>query len=77
MSFDSRTRMSWEDALRATNKPSPRIQHIVRNDDDTYSVVSHIVCEFCDYCQEAKDSELQLNEIVHTAKRNIYERVGR
>lgn len=51
MSFENRERFSLETA-REVYKLSGSIRHILDNQDGTYSVMSHIVCEHCDYCDE-------------------------
>lgn len=47
--FEQRERFSLEKA-RELVKTGNMIKHILINDDNTYSVMSHINCEFCDYC---------------------------
>jgi hypothetical protein len=47
------------------------VPHIVDNQDGTYSVVSHINCEYCDYCLEESHGQTH-----HIAKENIYEHVS-
>jgi hypothetical protein len=64
--FANRMRMTLEQAQRVIDAPSNRIRHILKNDDDTYSIMGHIVCEFCDYCDEGGIGPF-------TAKENPYE----
>ena len=58
------------EAYRAAGWPTVlSIRHITRNEDDgTFSVLAHINCEFCDYCEEGTKAE------PHLAKENPYER---
>lgn len=48
-SYEERPRFSLQELLDEF-QPGSMISHFTLNDDNTYSVVSHIVCEYCDYC---------------------------
>lgn len=65
--FQGRTRMSYADAVVLVEKPGNTIRHLLDNEDGTYSVMSHIVCEFCDYCAESRGLLT-----VHKAKADPY-----
>jgi hypothetical protein len=69
--FYDRERITLAEAKALMAVPSNTIDHLLANDDGTYSVMSHIVCEFCDYCQAGKAAE------PHSAKPDPYELVGR
>jgi hypothetical protein len=49
--YDGRWRGTLDQARSIVDSPSNMISHILANDDGTFSVMSHIVCEFCDYCE--------------------------
>ena len=81
MSRNLRERMTLDEAFAAVQKGN-MIEHIVKNDDDTFSIVAHIVCEYCDFCEESHNKTL--SEYGRDAylgpflfKDDIYERVGR
>lgn len=67
--YNERSRMTLEQALKKKAEPTNMISHLMRNEDETYSLVYHINCEFCDYCEEGIKKEPYL------AKENIYEEV--
>jgi hypothetical protein len=55
-------------------KPSNAIQHLVFLEGVGYQVMSHIVCEYCDYCVEAKAwSPTDRIANAHAYKENPYE----
>lgn len=54
-SFEDRERMSLDDARGVAESPTNMITHLLSNDDGTFSVMSHIVCEWCDYCDTQGD----------------------
>ncbi len=43
----------------ANNLIHDRISHLLDNGDGTYSVMCHIVCEWCDYCDSQGDCRLK------------------
>lgn len=73
MSFANRNRMSYEEAVEISSRPTNVITHLLRNEDDgSYSVMSHIVCEYCDYCDEQGDCRGVLHPTPCIAKENPY-----
>ena len=50
--FEERWRGTLEEAMECYLTPTNAITHLLYNDDGTYSIMSHIVCEHCDYCDE-------------------------
>ena len=52
MSFATRPRFSLVEARASLAKPSNAICHLLDNQDGTFSIMSHINCEHCDYCDE-------------------------
>ena len=67
--FENRDRFhSIEEAKAVKSRLYGAIHHILVNDDRTYSVMRHSVCEHCDYC-----SETNVGIQVHKAKPDAYE----
>lgn len=64
--FENRERLTLEQAETVAARGG--IAHIIVNDDKTYSVMSHINCEHCDYC-----AETNLGIHIHNAKSDPYE----
>lgn len=64
-SFAKRWRGTLEEARLAASKGN-MTSHILDNQDGTYSIMSHLVCEWCDYCEE-------FDIDIHIAKANPYE----
>ena len=60
MSFENRPRFSLKDAW-ALEKKSCGPAHVLENGDGTYSVMSHINCEFCDYCEDEEDKRITIH----------------
>jgi len=61
MSAKDRTRGSFDDAVFWTEEMAGTpmsIHHIIDNDDGTFSLMSHINCEYCDYCEEHSEKNL-------------------
>jgi hypothetical protein len=52
---DNRPRFTLEEAQKASDTWVGRISHVVRNPEGDYSVMGHIVCEWCDYCTEQSE----------------------
>ena len=79
MSEDRLKFKNYQDALLCYQKPSNAICHLLRNDDDTYSIMYHIVCEHCDYCGQMSfvyESGLyfdELHPLIHKYKDDPYE----
>ncbi len=78
-SFADRSRVTLEEAKALVvdhDHPSILgIRHILDNGDGTFSVMCHISCEWCDYCEEARGVADPC--MVHKAKEDPYEKVGR
>lgn len=54
--FQSRSRHKLGEILKFLyESPSNAICHILSNDDCSYSLMYHIVCEYCDYCDSQGD----------------------
>lgn len=49
-----RPRFTLDRAMEIHTAPSPKVTHVVKNPEGDYSVMSHIVCEWCDYCEAEK-----------------------
>ena len=75
--FDARPRFSEEEARQALLQDSPKVEHLVSNDDGTFSILCHIVCEWCDYCEAQGDCRGNYDAIALPAKLNPYELAGR
>ena len=71
MGFADRMRFTYDEAVKLKKEPTNKISHLVKNDDETYSLVYHINCEWCDYCEEGEANE------PHAAKEDIYATVER
>jgi hypothetical protein len=79
--FEERQRMTHGEAMSLLVRPSNAIEHLMDNGDGSYSIVFHIVCEHCDYC-DAESEAWGKGEhdpeagkwMVHAAKEDIYER---
>ena len=72
--FADRTRHSLEDCKRdMLNSTSNAINHVLDNGDGTYSVMYHIVCEFCDYCEEQGDCRGRDDFVTPLTKEDPYE----
>jgi hypothetical protein len=67
--FDQRPRFSRIDAEMVLAKPSNMVRHLTDNGDGTFSIVGHIVCAWCDYCDEVGKGPFR-------AKADIYELVA-
>ena len=66
-----RWRGTLEEARAHAEKPKGllSVSHVLDNGDGTYSVMSHINCEWCDYCS----AERGIKTTVHQYKPNPYE----
>jgi hypothetical protein len=74
--FEDRARMTLEEARSVCERPTNVITHLLSNDDGTFSVMSHIVCEHCDYCDSQGDCR-EGGKAAVPAKDDPYEMVGR
>ena len=54
-SKEERTRFSLEEVLKEVDKPTNMITHAIKNPEGDYSIMGHIVCEWCDYCTEQEN----------------------
>ena len=84
--FEERPRFTLAEAIEIC-KRGGFIRHILNNGDGTYSVMGHINCEHCDYCDENNEwweqqkkmglSSEQISNLdernVHTPKADPYE----
>lgn len=75
MSFETRTRMSLTDAIEQIGKPTNTISHLTYNDDGTFSIVDHIVCEYCRFCEAENFPENAPPDTftIHRARPDIYD----
>lgn len=77
--FEDRPRYTYEEMIKEMQKPEAWVKHALLNDDGTYSVMRHINCEWCDYCDAANaayDSGLRSTEarpFIHMVKEDPYE----
>lgn len=71
--FENRKRMTLAEAKErlVPIAESERVQHIVTNEDGSYSVVGHIMFAICDYCVEAAGGVTE-----HAAKGDIYQEIS-
>lgn len=51
-SFEYRARYTEKEAREELANRGGAIYHLLYNDDGTFSIMFHIVCEHCDYCEE-------------------------
>jgi hypothetical protein len=59
--------------LAGEARQSNAIHHLLDNQDHTFSVMSHIVCEHCDYCDDQGDCRGRGDPEAVPAKPNAYE----
>lgn len=50
-----RWRGTEQEARSIIARGGPKVAHLLNNQDGTYSVMSHIVCDWCDYCDTQGD----------------------
>ena len=55
------------------NTTSNVIMHLLDNEDGTFSIMGHIVCEHCDYCCSQGDARWERDIVAVPAKRDPYE----
>jgi hypothetical protein len=81
MSFQDRTKFQkFSEALAVMKKCTGWINHIILNEDKSFSIMSHINCEWCDYCDQrnaAYDNGIRYSDddypLVHEAKQDPHE----
>lgn len=69
--FANRPRYTYDEALAIVMERGPWINHLLDNQDGTYSTMGHITCDSCDYCdaeQAATDGWNLKPGMVHIAK---------
>jgi hypothetical protein len=75
--YEDRFRYTEEEARRIlVDEADAAIMHLLLNDDGTFSIMSHIVCEHCDYCDSQGDARLQHDIEAVAAKPDPYEFQG-
>lgn len=77
--FSNRPRFKLGEILKYLHEnPSNAICHILSNDDGTYSMMYHIVCEHCDHCDSQGDCRdiFQITKI-DKVKENPYEEIDK
>lgn len=76
--FKDRLKFNYEKALEIYNSESNCIIHILYNNDNTFSIMAHSVCEHCLYCEQANQAYAlglrMINEhpFIHVALENPY-----
>ncbi len=71
--FAERRRMTRQEAEEALNEDSNMIAHLLENEDGTFSLMYHIVCEWCDFCDEQGDCRFSKGIAACKAKEDPYE----
>lgn len=51
MTHEDRPRFTLDEALKELQLETFWIRHLLDNGDGTYSIMSHIPCDWCDYCE--------------------------
>jgi hypothetical protein len=75
--YENRLRMDRPTADRfLTMHAGAKIMHLLDNEDGTFSILTHIVCEHCDYCHEQGDCRGKEDAVALPAKGNPYEKYG-
>lgn len=78
MTFENRWRGTEKEArISLLNSKSNMIGHLLDNQDNTFSIMSHIVCEYCDYCEEQGDCRGRYDMKPCIAKENSYELIDK
>ena len=76
--FKERARYTEVDARRLlAETTSSMFQHLLDNEDGTFSIMAHIVCEYCDYCVSQGDARGKGDITAVPAKPDPYEIQGR
>lgn len=78
--FENRDRYkNYAEALEVYKKNIGWIVHLLLNDEGDFSIMGHINCEWCNYCEQqniAYKAGLRYSDdypLVHKAKENPYE----
>ena len=72
--FENRPRYAEKEARMALeHRAGSMVMHLLDNQDGTFSIMEHIVCEHCDYCTEQGDARLQRDIKAVVAKADPYE----
>ena len=58
----NRPRLTLEEAQKSSDSWVGMISHVLRNPEGDFSVMGHIVCEWCDYCTEQEDNGILIHE---------------
>ena len=69
VSFEERDRMTLEEAKKEVANATAWVRHVLDNGDGTFSIMSHINCEWCDYCSAQELFDIK----IHKAKPDPYE----
>ncbi len=80
MSVETRPRFDLETALKVVKHSEGWVPHLLDNEDGTYSVMSHITCEQCDYCDDYFEADpdgtkydlYEGNIMIHRVKADPY-----
>lgn len=72
--FKQRARFDLKEATKFLHEPSSMIRHLLINKDGTYSIMSHIVCDYCDTQGDCRGVE---RPVAVPAKQDPYEVEGR
>jgi lipoate synthase len=72
--YEDRPRYTEEEARRILAEGAcAAIMHLLLNDDGTFSIMYHIVCEHCDYCDSQGDARRKKDIEAVPAKPDPYE----
>lgn len=71
--FAARPRFSEDVARAGLLRDSNVVTHLLDNEDGTFSLMSHINCEWCDYCSTQGDCRGNANAVAAPAKIRPYE----
>ncbi len=75
-SYENRPRFTEAEIrtyLAGEARKSNKIHHLLDNLDGSFSVLTHIVCEFCDYCVEQGDVRGEADALAEKAKPDPYQ----
>lgn len=70
--FNDRVRLPESTARKLLNEPTNMIVHLLKNEDGTFSLMYHIVCDHCDYCDTQEDARSRPDVRAIPAKENPY-----
>ena len=75
--FSERDRYTEAEARRLlVDTASSVVMHLLDNGDGTFSIMSHIVCEYCNYCESQGDARAKADITAVAAKADPYESQG-